>query len=190
MEPGVGQSQAQSDRVSEEPSQAPKEILIVDNDERIVELVSWFLIKRGYAVRSAQNFALARTLLAEKSVDLLLSDIDLGVESALDALPQFDAEGILPPTLVFSGYLDAQAKARLMALNPVVGTLAKPVEFQVLESCVADYFHGRPMPASGGGSDWVPRTSAASVAKAPSVTPIVSPAITGDEWVEIVPPKG
>ena len=82
------------------------EILIVDNDDRIVELVAWFLKKRGFGVRTAVSFADARERIAERRPDLMLSDIDLGAESALDELPRLDAGGDLPPTLVVSGYLD------------------------------------------------------------------------------------
>lgn len=164
---------------------AAKEILIVDNDERIVELVSWFLVKRGYSVRKASNFGTARHLLQEKGVDLLLSDLDLGSENALDILPAMQAEGVLPPTLVFSGYLDAPSRERLMALEPVVGTLSKPVEFQVLESCVANYFSGKPIEAAA--DDWIPRPNAG--APGATVSPASNHENAGDEWVEILPPQ-
>ena len=185
-----------------------REILVVDNDERIVELVSWFLSKRGYSVRSASNFGHARSLLAEQEVDLLLSDIDLGAESALDELPRMQSDGVLPPTLVFSGYLDAASRERLMSLAPVVGTLAKPVEFQVLESCVANYFAGKPMAdglsvEAGATTQWVPRPQdrepaagraatiepGNSVSAAPRSTGAPAPSQGGDEWVEILPPQ-
>ncbi|MDF1729389.1 MAG: response regulator, partial [Sulfitobacter sp.] len=132
-----------SEATSESLGGEKREILVVDNDERIVELVSWFLLKRGYAVRSADTFALAREMLLERPVDLMLSDIDMGIESALEVLPRFHREAILPPTLVFSGYLDAKNQELLLALDPVVGTLAKPVAFHVLEACVVDFFKGR-----------------------------------------------
>lgn len=110
------------------------EILIVDNDHRIVELVSWFLSKKGYRVTSAQSFVEAREQLRQRRPELMLSDVDLGAESALDELPRLDSEGLLPPTLVVSGYLDPETASRLEALEPVLGTLAKPFDFAALEA--------------------------------------------------------
>lgn len=112
------------------------EILIVDNDDRIVELVAWFLKKRGFGVRTAASFTQARERISEGRPDLMLSDVDLGQESALEELPRLDAEGGLPPTLVVSGYLDSDIEERLSALEPVLDTLAKPFDFAVLEQRV------------------------------------------------------
>ncbi len=113
------------------------DVLIVDNDERIVELVAWFLRKRGYRVRAAGDFSLARRCIAERMPDLMLSDLDLGEQNALDELPAMEAEGCLPPTLVVSGYLDQDARERLQRVRAVRGTLAKPFDFPVLEAQVA-----------------------------------------------------
>jgi DNA-binding response OmpR family regulator len=112
------------------------EILIVDNDERIVELVAWFLKKRGYDVRTAGSFAAAKEHIVQRRPDLMLSDIDLGSESALTELPRLDAGGLLPPTLVVSGYLDPTIREELDRLAPVLDTLAKPFDFPVLEQRV------------------------------------------------------
>ena len=112
------------------------EILIVDNDDRIVELVAWFLKKRGFDVRTASSFADARDRIAERRPDLMLSDIDLGAESAMEELPRLDAGGNLPPTLVVSGYLDPDIQEELTHLAPVLDTLAKPFDFAVLEERV------------------------------------------------------
>ena len=93
------------------------EILIVDNDDRIVELVAWFLKKRGFGVRTAASFTQARERISEGRPDLMLSDVDLGPESALEELPRLDAEGILPPTLVVSGYLDPDIEIHMQKIS-------------------------------------------------------------------------
>ena len=116
----------------------PADVLIVDNDERIVELVAWFLRQRGYRVRAACDFSLARRCIAQRVPDLMLSDLDLGQQNALDELPAMEAEGCLPPTLVVSGYLDQDARERLQRVPAVLGTLAKPFDFPVLEARVSE----------------------------------------------------
>jgi DNA-binding response OmpR family regulator len=107
-------------------------LLLIENDQRLGELISWFLTKRGFQVRRAVSFREARGLLAERVPDLMLSDVDLGGESARDELPRLAAEGLLPPTLVVSGYLDPDTWAELEALEGVVGLLPKPFELKDL----------------------------------------------------------
>jgi DNA-binding response OmpR family regulator len=110
------------------------DLLLVDNDPRIVELIAWFLTKRGHHVRTATSFAAARERIREQAPDLMLSDIDLGFEHGRDELPALAREKLLPPTLVVSGYLDREL-ARLFATMPgIVGVIAKPVGMAELES--------------------------------------------------------
>jgi len=129
-------------------SGAQQDILIVDNDERIVELVAWFLAKRGYTTRSAESFGAARRHILERRPDLMLSDVDLGDESALEELPALEALGLLPPTLIVSGYLDPPTVQRLGHQRHVLGTLAKPFDFRDLEleirRCLARRAEGAP----------------------------------------------
>lgn len=111
----------------------PKSLLLVENDVRIVELLSLFLARRGYRVRSARSLEEARAELASSRPDLMLSDIDLGRSNGREFLPQLSREGLLPRTLVVSGYLDAQLAQELRAVPEVVGVLPKPFEFDRLE---------------------------------------------------------
>jgi len=113
------------------------DLLLVDNDRRIVDLVAFFLEKRGHVVRRAESFAAARTMIAMRAPDLMLSDLDLGLERGEEELPKLARLGILPPTLVVSGFLDAAIEARLSALPRVVGTLRKPFDMTKLEACIA-----------------------------------------------------
>lgn len=150
------------------------DILIVDNDERIVELLAWFLSKRGYSVQSAHSFAEAREVLAAGLPDLMLSDLDLGVESALVELPALAKQGLLPPTLVVSGYLNAETTQRLTIMDQVLGVLAKPFDFASLEdrivSCLEDLALSR---------------AAETLPSAPSQAS--APVTEEEEWVEIQP---
>jgi DNA-binding response OmpR family regulator len=166
----------------------------VDNDARIVELLTWFLSQRGFEVRTAGSFVEARERLAEGAPDLLVSDVDLGAESAVQELPRLRADGILPRTLVVSGYLDAAIKAALTALPEVVGTLAKPFEFTDLEAAIdrALWGEGAGEGASADPGDFeVPRPE-----RAPAAPPEESQSGGGaapdeddddDGWIEITP---
>lgn len=112
------------------------ELLLVDNDATIGELIAWVLTRSGYSVRTATSFADAEVQLCALTPDLVLSDVDLGAESALVELPRLAAAGLLPPTLVVSGYLDDDKRALLGRLPAVLGFLDKPFDPRGLEECV------------------------------------------------------
>jgi DNA-binding response OmpR family regulator len=115
--------------MAEAPARAAlADLLLVDNDATIADLIAWVLVREGYTVRTAGSFAAARACLEERWPDLMLSDVDLGAESALIELPRLDAAGRLPPTLVVSGYLDEDKRGALGALRAVVGFLDKPFD--------------------------------------------------------------
>jgi len=116
------------------------DLLIIENDARIVELLRWFLERRGHRVRTTETFAQARALLAERKPDLVLSDVELGGESARSLLPELARDGVLPPTLVVSGFVDRDLARELMSIPGVVGVMPKPFEFERLERWIEDYF--------------------------------------------------
>ena len=130
------------------PARVAGDLLIVENDARIVELLRWFLERRGHRVRAAASFGEARSLLAERRPDLMLSDVELGAENARAQLPELAREGVLPPTLVVSGYLDHDLSRELLAIPGVVGVLPKPFEFERLERWIEAFLvraHSEPL---------------------------------------------
>lgn len=154
------------------------DLLLVDNDARIVELLSWFLGNQGFTVRVAGSFAEARQRLAERRPELVISDVDLGVESATVELPKLSAEGLLPPTLVVSGFLDESVRRVLFGVPEVLDTLPKPFEFPDLEAKVAACLAGE-----------VERTVTVTPATPPhAVGPALEEEAEDDEgWIEISP---
>jgi DNA-binding NtrC family response regulator len=109
------------------------DVLLIENDARILELYAAYLTKRGHRVRTAKSFREAREMLVAEPPEILLTDLELGVESGRDVLPQLWSEGLLPPTLVVSGYVDAELQAELERIPAVVGMLPKPFGFERLE---------------------------------------------------------
>lgn len=158
------------------------DVLIVDNDERIVELVAWFLERRGYAVRSAASFDGARLALKERRPTLMLSDVDLGAQNACEELPRLDQEGLLPPTLVVSGFLTAELRAELLALEPVLDTLAKPFEFEELERRMVACL------AQAGETSSTPATPVGHSSQAPAGSGLRARESEDEEgWIEVRP---
>jgi DNA-binding response OmpR family regulator len=87
-------------------------------------------------VRVAESFVAAREALRVAVPDWVLCDVDLGVERADEELPKLAKEGVLPPTLIVSGYVDAELEERLLAIPGVVGLIRKPFDFAMLEARV------------------------------------------------------
>ena len=104
------------------------DLLVVDNDARIADLVAWFLERGGHKPRVVTSYAAARELLKERTFALMLADLELGVEDGRVELPLLESEGLLPPTLVVSGYLDAEITTALLEIPHVLGTVPKPFE--------------------------------------------------------------
>ena len=188
------------------------DLLLLDNDSKIVELLSWFLDNQGFTVRVAASFAEARERLAERQPALLISDVDLGIESAVTELPKLSAEGILPPTLVVSGFLDETVRQALFSVPEVLDSLPKPFEFPDLEArvvaCLSGGGRGEAVPALEPAveADVVLEPAAAPTAAPtagptagpePAALPVTSPpsgavadpvADDGDDdWIEISP---
>jgi DNA-binding response OmpR family regulator len=114
------------------------ELLLVENDPRIRELMTFFLEREGHTVRGAATFEAAVGAIRERRPDLMLSDLEMGEESGREELPRLAARGILPPTLVVSGFVDREAAEALGALPGVVGALAKPFDMGQLAKKVEE----------------------------------------------------
>ena len=187
------------------------DLLVVDNDARIAELVAWFLEKGGHSVCVVTSYAKAREALRERRFALMLADLELGVEDGRVELPLLESEGLLPPTLVVSGYLDAEITEALFKVPGILGTVPKPFEPKELlervdaalaaapESEPAMVSEPEPLPVeetapeveSGELEEYVILAEPAPE-PAPEVAELILPppteeSVSEEEWVEIVP---
>ncbi len=121
-----------------------REILVIENDARILDLLTRFLTRRGYQVRRAISLEVAERELALHRPDMILSDLLVGPTHAAGRLRQWAREGKLPPTLVVSGCLDEEMERLLATIPPVVGTLSKPFRFEDLEVHVSAVLNTAP----------------------------------------------
>lgn len=172
------------------------DLLLVDNDRRIVELAAWFLERRGYTVRTSLSYREARVAIRERRPDLMLADLELGDENGREELPRLATEGLLPKTLVVSGFLDAALDAELRRLEAVVDTLAKPYDMQGLEARILACLDLPELPEGTECTSADPVLEAENTAESPDPalgTPArtaptsVAPDDDDDGWVEIVP---
>ena len=65
-----------------------KSVLVVDDEENFVDLLDWFLTKRGYEVRTALNGEDALDLIEKEASDLALIDLRMGSLDGLSLLSE------------------------------------------------------------------------------------------------------
>src|SRR5260370_26719030 len=66
------------------PSDAAPHLLVVDDDRRIRDLLSRFLLAEGYRVTTAETAAVARAKLGGLSFDLLILDVMMPGENGFE----------------------------------------------------------------------------------------------------------
>jgi DNA-binding response OmpR family regulator len=123
---------------------APRRLLVVDDDISILELVSTRLTLAGYAVVTAKNGVEALSKLTERRYDGMVLDLNM---------PQMDGFGVLecmadlpdppPPTLVLTAShnaADVQKAVKLGARD----YLSKPFEDRQLMMRVSRLFRTQP----------------------------------------------
>ncbi len=93
---------------------AASRILLVDDDQDICLLLSRFLEKKGYVVRTAGRKSAALPLLKEEKFDLILCDHRLPDADSLEMLDHFKSMAPGIPVLIITGYSDVRVAVELM----------------------------------------------------------------------------
>lgn len=99
--------------------------LVVDDDSSLLEMMRLTLTKEGHEVQTASSAAEARKVLAESDFDLVVSDIYLGDDSAIDLVDQIRSSNPDAPIILVTaqGTIETAAAARAAG---VFDYLAKP----------------------------------------------------------------
>jgi DNA-binding response OmpR family regulator len=121
-----------------EKTTAAGPVLLVDDDESFVDLVSRQLEAHGYRVVTAGSVEACRRLLDQGlRPALLLLDINLPAESGWSLLRDGGLkEAGSPPVVILSG---TQVRPQQLREFSVAGYLPKPVPMALLISCVARF---------------------------------------------------
>ncbi len=93
---------------------AASRILLVDDDQDICLLLSRFLEKKGYVVRTAGRKSAALPLLKDEKFDLILCDHRLPDADSLEMLDHFKSMALGVPVLIITGYSDVRVAVELM----------------------------------------------------------------------------
>lgn len=93
----------------------PTHILVIDDDDRIRELLNQFLVREGHSVTTAADAAIARRLFKTLSFDLAILDVMMPGEDGLSLLKSMRETGDETPVLLLTAR--GQASDRIAGLK-------------------------------------------------------------------------
>ena len=115
--------------------QTEPRILVVDDEADVRQVVTLSLQQAGLLVSSAENVAIARTLLEKESVDVIVSDVMMPGENGITFLTEIHQAYPEIPVILMTGH--AQLPMALDAIRyGAFEMLLKPFDFEVLNSAV------------------------------------------------------
>ncbi len=85
-------------------------LLVVDDDERLRELLSRFLTESGFLVTTAEHAAQARDILAQLSYDLIVLDVMMPGEDGLSLTRSLKEQGETTPILLLTALGEVDAR--------------------------------------------------------------------------------
>ena len=108
-----------------------KSVLVVDDEPNFVNLLDWFLAKRGYEVRTALNGDDALTLVEKASPDVALIDIRMGPVNGLSLLDEMKQRLPEIKVIMMTGFPTADSR-RLALGKGASAYFTKPLDLQEL----------------------------------------------------------
>jgi DNA-binding NtrC family response regulator len=113
-----------------------KNVLIVDDEEELLEIMTFFLEDLGYSVIQSSSGSAAFNIIKQTPVDFIFSDVRMRNGSGLDLLDWCRQADIHIPIVLMSGFSDisaAETKAR-----GAQGIISKPFDFDCLKTLLEE----------------------------------------------------
>jgi DNA-binding response OmpR family regulator len=110
-------------------------ILVVDDEEQIIDILTLNFRKWGYEVESAMDGETAFRMIMKSPPDLLVTDIKMPKMTGLELIQRLKREGVEIPVVVITAYFDidnAIQAIRLGALN----FFKKPFDFRIIRNAI------------------------------------------------------
>lgn len=103
------------------------EILLVDDDQSVLTVVSRILRKSGYRVTTALSLVKALAILQQQTFNVVIYDLSVGAGQTLDdVLPQLRAAQPKLPVLLITGYAGPETEGDVERLG--IELLEKPFD--------------------------------------------------------------
>lgn len=106
-------------------------ILLVDDEEMIVKIISRRLEKEGYKVYYALNGIEALNILEKDKIDIVLTDIKMPEMDGVELLRKIKSEYLYIEVIMFTAYPEIETSVSCMKMG-AFDYLIKPIDFDVL----------------------------------------------------------
>lgn len=113
----------------------PKRVLVVDDEQLILKIISDILTKEGYDVLVANNCEKAAELLKTTSFDVVLSDIKMPLKSGIDLLEEIKNKDPNIPVILMTGFASLETAVEAVQ-NGAFDYLIKPLDYGKLKSVI------------------------------------------------------
>lgn len=108
-----------------------KHILIIDDDDRIRELLKKFLLKNNFLVSSVENVKKAKEILQNYIFDILIVDYMLPDESGIDLISNLRQNNVLTPIIMLTALNEVENRIKGLSVGSD-DYISKPFEPQEL----------------------------------------------------------
>ena len=112
-----------------------KRVLVVDDEQLILKIISDILTKEGYEVVVANNCEKAAEYLRSSHFDVVLSDIKMPVESGIDLLEEIKKKDPNIPVILMTGFASLETAVEAVQ-NGAFDYLIKPLDYGKLRSVI------------------------------------------------------
>lgn len=112
-----------------------KRVLVVDDEQLILKIISDILTKEGYDVLVANNCEKAADLLKTTSFDVVLSDIKMPLKSGIDLLEEIKNKDPNIPVILMTGFASLETAVEAVQ-NGAFDYLIKPLDYGKLKSVI------------------------------------------------------
>jgi DNA-binding response OmpR family regulator len=117
--------------------QTAGDVLVIDDEQSIVDLITEVLEDEGYSVRASLTVADARALIVEHRPDLVLLDLHMPDETGYTLVPDLNTAGLANISIILMT-ADAQAVQEI-SMEGIDFYLPKPFYLDELIDCVAKH---------------------------------------------------
>ena len=117
-----------------------KNILIIDDNEKILNIFKPLLLDEGYRVTTANNGAIGMILFMRKNFDLVITDLNMPEMNGLEVIKRINNIIKVPIILMSSVYLPVDPDdAKLLGVNAVISKAIDDYGFcELVKYCLED----------------------------------------------------
>lgn len=112
-----------------------KRVMVVDDEQLILKIISDILTKEGYEVVVANNCEKAAEYLRTSRIDVVLSDIKMPVKSGIDLLEEIKKKDPNIPVILMTGFASLETAVEAVQ-NGAFDYLIKPLDYGKLRSVI------------------------------------------------------